>query len=117
LYVHIGVCQPASYSHSHDIWTLCDHDALRVLVYPNLSIQFAYITAIDPEENIVTVDFAEWYSEEAPEVAAIENGAASEDCTVDGGFYIRNNNDRLRDYAVASPLGTPFVIYVCYPTR
>ncbi len=90
-------------------------ETLRVMVDPSLVRQFAYVTAVDPVAGTVTVDYAEWYVGEEAVTAAVEDGMANPDGTVDGDFYIRNQNDRLRTLPIASVIDTQIVAVVCYP--
>lgn len=85
---------------------------LTIVHDPTSEEQFAYIVSASIEPPGVVADYAQWFSGEAADAAAAEDGAANDDGTVDGGFYIRNVNDRLRTLPVAP--GAAVVLYACH---
>lgn len=85
---------------------------LTVVHDPGLERTFAYITSTSAEPPGIVADYAQWFSGDAADAAAVEDGVANDDGTVDGGFYIRNVNDRQRTLAVES--GISVVLHACY---
>lgn len=65
-----------------------------------------------PGAVLATADYAELLTGEEAVRAAVEDGQANADGTLDGDFYIRNRNDRLRTLPVES--GAAIVVYACY---
>ncbi|GAB1640013.1 hypothetical protein [Krasilnikovia sp. MM14-A1259] len=64
-------------------------------------VQHAYLKAADPAKGTITFDLVEWFEGKAAADACKADGvepAENDWCT---GWYIRNNNKKLRTYPVA----------------
>ncbi len=86
---------------------------VTVVVDPDMTRELAYITEIDVAAGTIVADYVQWLTGDEARAAAIEDGEIADDQELDDGYYIRNQNPRLRTLAVAPD--TPIVLYVCYP--
>ncbi len=86
---------------------------VTVVVDPDMTRELAYITEIDVAAGTIVADYVQWLTGDEARAAAIEDGEIAEDQELDDGYYIRNQNPRLRTLAVAPD--TPIVLSVCYP--
>jgi hypothetical protein len=85
---------------------------LTIVHDPTLDRQFAYIVATTAEPSTVIADYAQWFVGEEADAAATDDGVANADGTVDGGFYIRNVDERLRTLPIDA--GASVVLHACY---
>lgn len=86
---------------------------VTVMIDPAFVRKLAYIEEVDAEAGTIVADFVDWFTDEAARAAAIADGEIAEDEDLDDGYYIRNQNPRLRTLAITPD--TPIVLYACYP--
>jgi hypothetical protein len=86
---------------------------MTVVVDPALERQLAYVRNIDPVARTVVADYVEFLSGEDATSAARADGVISDDEELPGGFYLRNQNPKLRTLALGDP--ARIVLQACYP--
>jgi hypothetical protein len=86
---------------------------MTVVVDPTLERQLAYVRDIDPVARTVVADYVEFLSGDDATSAARSDGVISDDEELPGGFYLRNQNPKLRTLALGDP--GSIVLQACYP--
>lgn len=86
---------------------------LSVLVDPTLETHLAYVQDIDPAAGTIIADYVDFFAGEEATEAARADGVISGDEEMPGGFYLRNQNSRLRSLPLGDPLW--ITLQACYP--
>jgi hypothetical protein len=86
---------------------------VTVVVDPDITRELASIAEINAASGTIVADYLQWFTGDEARIAAIEDGEIAEGQELEDGYYIRNENPRLRTLSVAP--ATRIVLYACYP--
>ena len=86
--------------------------AMTVVIDQALERRLAYVRDIDPVARTVVADYVEFLSGDDATSAARADGFISDDEELPGGFYVRNQNPKLRNLTLGDP--APIVLQACY---
>jgi hypothetical protein len=83
---------------------------LSLVVDPLLETELAYVSEV--EGAVVSADYVQWFTGEAANLAAREDGVIGEDEDVPDDYYIRNDNPQIRRLTMAP--AAPVVLQACF---